>query len=187
LQACRIYAVQEIRKRLGIALETDSQGIPVTLVTKKNNASTKWFLTCDIQVRFPNKRSVLAANEQQRAPVRNKDDNHNHILTHDGHISPTLIPTGHVGNESTDSSLHKVFSSCELLRGKDSGELSALFRNNLNEIYEDLILNNDNDFHPPEDLIDAIVTNISLAETQNESSITLEPAYLLYLFEISRI
>ncbi len=71
--------------------------------------------------------------------VKNKDDNNSHILTHDGHISPTIIPTSHVGNESGESWLHKVFVSCELHRGKDSGELPALFRDNLiNGIYGDL-------------------------------------------------
>ena len=58
---------------------------------------------------------------------------------------------------------------------------------NLNEIYEDLILNNDNDFNLPEDLIDSLVTSISLAESENEANITLEPTELLYLFEFSRI
>ncbi len=76
----------------------------------------------------------------------NKDDINNRILTHDGHISPTIIPTRHVGNESIESLLHKIFVSCELLTGKGSGELPSLFRESLNEIYEDLILNNDNDF-----------------------------------------
>jgi len=80
----------------------------------------------------------------------------------------------------------------------DSGELPALFKDNLNHIYEDLILNNDNDFHPPEDLIDSLVTSISSAESQNKANITLETtnycickvvfvfSKLLYLFEFSR-
>jgi len=93
LQACRTYAVHAIRKRLGIALQTDSQGDPVTVVTKKNNSGSEWFLTGDIRVRFPSKRSVLTAYEQQRAPVKNKDDNNSRILTHEGHINPTIIPT----------------------------------------------------------------------------------------------
>ena len=35
LQACRTYAIQAIRKLLGIALTTDAYGDPVTVVTKK--------------------------------------------------------------------------------------------------------------------------------------------------------
>jgi hypothetical protein len=62
-------------------------------------------------VRFSIKRSVLTAYEQHLAPVKNKEDSDNRILTHDGHISPTIIPTGHVGNDSTESSLHKIFVS----------------------------------------------------------------------------
>jgi hypothetical protein len=109
---------------------------------------------------------VLIVYEQQRAPViRNKEDNNSRILTHDGHISPTIIPSGRAGNESTEASLHKIFVSCDLHGGKDSRELPALFRNNLNDIYEDLVLNKDNDFCPPEDLIDSLVTSISAAES----------------------
>ena len=37
LQACRTYAVREIRKRLGIALTTDAYGDPITVVTKKKH------------------------------------------------------------------------------------------------------------------------------------------------------
>jgi hypothetical protein len=91
---------------------------------------------------------VFYAYEQKRAPAKTKDDNNNHILTRDGHISPTLVPTSHAGNESGKSSLHKVFVSCELLRGKDNGELSALFRDNLNDIYENITLNDNDDFQP---------------------------------------
>ena len=83
--------------------------------------------------------------------------------------------------------MHTIFVSCNLLKGKDSGELPALFKGNLNDIYEDLILNNDNDLCPPEDLIDSLVTSISTAESQNEANITKEPTNLLYLFGFSRI
>ena len=123
---------------------------------------------------------MLTAYEQQRAPVKNKDDNNSRILTPDGgHISPTIIPTWHVGNESTESSLQKICVSCDLLRGKDNGELPALFRDGLNDIYEDLVLNNDSDFRPSEDLIDSLVTIISATESQNEANITMEPTNLM--------
>ena len=138
-------------------------------------------------MRFPSKRSVLRAYEQKRAPVRNQDDSNNRILTHDGHISPTLILIGHVGNESSESSLHKVFVSCDLNRRRDSGELPALFRDSLNDIYEDLILNNDGKHHPSGDIIDSLVTSILAADIISKTNITLNPTYLLYLFEFSRI
>ena len=153
---------------------------------EKNTSDTEWFLTWDIIVRFSSKRSVFNVYEQ-RAPVKSKEDNKNRIHTHDGHISPTILPTRHVSNESTESSLHKIFVSCELLRGKDSGELPTLFKDSLNDTYEDLILNNDSEFQPPKDFIDSLVTSISVADLQNEANITLGPKYLFHLFELSRI
>jgi hypothetical protein len=41
----------------------------------------------------------LTAYYQQRAPVKNKGDNDKRVLAHDGHISPTIIPAGHIGSE----------------------------------------------------------------------------------------
>ena len=64
---------------------------------------------------------------------------------------------------------------------------TALFRDNLNDIYEDLILNNDGDFQPPDDIIDSLVTCISAANMQHETNISMGPTELLYLFEFSRI
>jgi hypothetical protein len=98
LQACRSYAIQAIRKRLGIALHHDHPGDPVTIVTIKHIKSNEWHLTGDIRARFPSKRSVISAYNQQRAPVRIAEDGNNCLPTHDGHISPILIPTGYIGN-----------------------------------------------------------------------------------------
>jgi hypothetical protein len=86
------------------------------------------------------------------------------LLTHDGHISPILIPTGHVRNESTKASLHKAYVSCDLLRGKDSRELPTVFRDNLKEIYEDIMLNDKAKYIPPTDFIDTFITEIEAAE-----------------------
>ena len=122
LQACRTYAVHVLRKRLGIALKIDVQGDPVTLVTKKTNINSDWLLAGDIRGRFPSKRSAISAFEQQRAPVGGRGNNESRVLTHGGNIIQTLLPTGHISNESNEPSLHKVFVSCELLRGKDNGE-----------------------------------------------------------------
>jgi len=102
---------------IDIALHHDVSGDPVTVVTKKNEKSD-WFLTGDIWVRFPSKRSVLTAYAQQRAPLKHKGESDSRSLTHDRHISPKIIPTGHIGNESSEASLHKIFVSCELLRGQ---------------------------------------------------------------------
>jgi hypothetical protein len=44
LHACRTYAMQAIRNRLGMSLTNDAVGDPITVVTKKTNKS-EWFLT----------------------------------------------------------------------------------------------------------------------------------------------
>jgi hypothetical protein len=62
-----------------------------------------------------------------------------------------------MGSESSDASLHKAFISCELLRGKDNGELPTLFRDSLNDFYEDMLLHPD-DYIPPEEFIDILIT-----------------------------
>ena len=48
-----------------------------------------------------------------------------------------------------------------MLRGKDSGELPTLFRDNMKDIYEDLILNNNDDFHTPYDFIEIFIEGIA--------------------------
>jgi hypothetical protein len=62
LQACRTYAVHAIRKRIGIALQTDDYGDPITVVTEKADTNSDWYLTGDIRVRFPSKRSANYVN-----------------------------------------------------------------------------------------------------------------------------
>ena len=94
-------------------------------------------------------------------------------MTDDGHISSTIIPTGHVGGESSDASLHRVFLSCELLKGKDNKKLPTLFRDNLNDVYKDLLLNPDNYFQPLEEFIDTLITGITEAYAQDEACITI--------------
>ena len=157
LQACRTYAVHVLRKRLGIALHMDSQGDPITVVIRKANTNSDWILPGDIRVRFPSKRSVMAAYEQQRAPVRGHIDNESRILTHDGQISQTLLPTGNIGSESSEASLHRFFLSCELLKRKDNGELPTLFRDIMKDSYEDIIMNNNADFQTVDDFIEIFI------------------------------
>ena len=97
-------------------------------------------------MRFLSKRSAISTFDQQTAPVRARNDNESRVLTHGDQISQSLLPSGHIGRESRESSLHKVFMSCELLRGKDNGELPTLFKDNLKDIYEDIIMNNNDDY-----------------------------------------
>jgi hypothetical protein len=151
----------------------------VTIVTKKHNNSNEWHLTGHIRARFPSKRSVLSAYNQQRAPVRNAEDVNNRLLTHDGHISPILIPTGHVGNESSEASLNKAYVSCELLRGKDNGELPTIFRDSLKDNYEDILLNDKDEYIPPTDFIDTFITTIEATESANAREITLTSTDIL--------
>ncbi len=100
-----IYTMQTIRKKLRIALQIDNIGDPITVVTKRIEKSDR-SLIGDIRVQFPRKRAVLTTYDQQRAPVRNKQYSDNRILTQDGHISPTIIPTGHMMRHYTKRSFH---------------------------------------------------------------------------------
>jgi hypothetical protein len=63
--------MQTIRNILGIALQIDNIGDPITVVTKRTEKSER-FLIGGIRVLFPSKRSVLTSYDQQRALVRNK-------------------------------------------------------------------------------------------------------------------
>jgi len=129
---------------------------------------------------------VISAYDQPRAPCRSNGDGTQRFLTHDGHISPTLIPPGHIGNESTESSLHKAYTSCDLFRGKDSGELPILFRDSFKDTYKDYILT-DKDYQPLDKFIDILINTIVGAYADNVEAITLSPSYNLYLFEFSKI
>jgi hypothetical protein len=134
-------------------------------------------------VRFPSKCSALSAYDQQRATIKYKDDINNRILAHNRQVGPTLIPTGHTGNEYCEASFHKEFVSWELLRGKDRVESPTLFRDNINDIYEDLILNDiATAFQTPNDFIEPLVARIAAAEARGEATITLSPTKTLILY-----
>jgi hypothetical protein len=100
----------------------DSQGDPSKMAIRKANINSVWIVTGDIRPRFPSKRSAIVAYEQQRAPVKGHGDSESRILTHDGQISHTPLPTGHIGSEYSEASLHKLFVSCEMLRGAKIAE-----------------------------------------------------------------
>ena len=70
-----------------------------------------------------------------------------------------------------------------MLKGKDNGEISILFRDSLKDIYEDIILNNNADCHTPYDLIEILIERIAIAEAQGETKISLSPKDTLCLFE----
>ena len=186
LHACRSDAIRAIRDRLGIALLQDQLGDPLSMVTKRTNDSNEWHLTWALRVRFPSKRSTISAYEQHRAPCRSAGDGNQRLLTHGGHISPTLIQTGHIGNASTEMSLHRAYASCDLFKEKESGELPTLFRNSYKDTYEDDILT-EKDFQPPDDFIDIFINAIVAADTNKDEAITLSPSDSLYLFEFSKI
>jgi hypothetical protein len=135
-------------------------------------------------VRFPSKCSSLTAYEQQRARVGSKSDRKIRLLTHDGHINPTLIPTRHSGNKLDEISLHNVFVACELLKGKDTWALLPLFRDNLAAFYIDIILNNETvAFQPPDDLIDVLIKVIAESKAKGQPHVTLNTNDLLYFFD----
>jgi hypothetical protein len=186
LQACRSYAIRTIRDRLGIALLPDRLGDPIIVVTKKTNDNINRHLIGDLRLRFPSKRYVISAYDQQRAPCRSTGDGNQRLLTHNGHIRPTLIKSRHIGNESTETSLHRAYTSCDVFRGKDSGGLSIVSRDRFKDTFEDYILT-DKDFQLPDNFIDTFINEIVAANADNEEAITLSPSKSLYLFELSKI
>jgi len=83
------------------------------------------------------------------------------LHTHNGCVSSVIIPTGHMGYESDDHTLHKIFISCAHFRGKDNETLQALLQDNLAAQYEDLLLHPDDDFSIPEYFVDIIATTMA--------------------------
>jgi hypothetical protein len=53
--------------------------------------------------------------------------------------------------------------------------------------YEDLMLNNNDDYQTPYDFIEIFLEGIAAAEAQGKTKITLSPKNTLYLFEFHRI
>jgi hypothetical protein len=77
-------------------------------------------LTRAIKVRFSSARSIKTAFAEQRESVRVKEASKARLLTHDGYISPVMILTGLEEEESQESSLNKLFISCQTLSGRDN-------------------------------------------------------------------
>jgi hypothetical protein len=64
-------------------------------------------MTRGIRVRFPSPISAKYAYEQQR-DHNYRDMDTSRLMTHDDRVSPVIIPTEHMGEESEDPSLHKI-------------------------------------------------------------------------------
>ena len=109
------------------------------------------------------------------------------MMTHDGNGSPVLIPIGHMGEESDDPSLHKIFISCVHFRGKDNGAIQSYIQDNLAEMYVELLLNPDDNFTIPEAFVDIIATAMAQHTSADNNTITLKNTDLLYLIEYIRI
>jgi hypothetical protein len=71
--------------------------------------------------------------------------------------------------------------------GQGHRRASHNFRDNLKEIYEDILLNDKDDYIPPADFIDTLITTIEAAKSTNAGDVTLTSTDLLYLFEFSKI
>jgi hypothetical protein len=120
LELCRIAAAKAVKDRLGFALIQDHIGDPITVVTKKTGGPHgTWTLTGDIRIRFPSARSAKQTYEQQRG-LNHRDRDTSRLITRIGSVSPVILPTGHMSEESDDPSLHKIFISYANFRGKDN-------------------------------------------------------------------
>ncbi len=102
-------------------------------------------------------------------------------MTPDGRVSPVIITIRHIGEESEDPTLHKIFISCAHFRGKDNGVLHALLQDNLAEPYDDLLRHPDDDFSLLDDFVDIIATTMAEAVATNNNVIKLNNKDLLYL------
>lgn len=109
------------------------------------------------------------------------------LLTHNGSVSPVIIPTRHMGEESNDPFLHTIFITGANFRGKDNGALQPYLQDSLSKQYDEILLHPDNNYIIPEDFVDIIATAISESAAANTNIIVLKNIDLLYLMEFSRI
>ena len=103
------------------------------------------------------------------------------LLTHSGNDNPVILPTGHMGEESDDPSLHKIFLSCANFRGKDNTALQTLLQDSLAEQYDEILLHPDDHFIIPEGFVDIMATTISESAATNNDTIALKNIDLLHL------
>jgi hypothetical protein len=109
------------------------------------------------------------------------------LFTHNGCVSPVIIPTRHMGEEPDDPTLHNIFISFAHFRGKDNGALQALLQDSLAEQYDDILLHPDNGFNIPEDFVDIIATIMAETAATNNNVIELKNRDLLYLLKYTKI
>jgi len=79
-----------------------------------------------------------------------------------------------------------AYTSCDLFKEKDSGELPILFRDSFKGTYEDNLFT-DKDFQPLDEFIDIFINAIVAADADNDEALTTSPSDNLYLFEFSKI
>ena len=121
-------------------MHTNVHGDIITVVTiKSEHQQGAWILTGDIKVRFPSNMVAISAYAQQRDQHDTKDPRAERLLTHEGQVSPTLIPSSHNNEASEDASLHRIHASCAAFRGKNGAGLLRLFRDSLSTIYDNIL------------------------------------------------
>jgi hypothetical protein len=103
------------------------------------------------------------AYNQQKNQQNNKHTHAGRLLTHSGQVCPTLIPSGHANNESQDASLHTVYASSHMFRGRDGVFLQHLLKDNLPAHYEALLGNVLTDYIVPNDFYTAITNAMDFA------------------------
>jgi len=75
-----------------------------------------------------------------------------------------------------------------LVNLSEAETIPALFRDNFNDICEDIILNNgDTEFQTPDNFIEAFIEGSAAAKEQAAAAITLAPIDLMYFFEFRKI
>jgi len=104
------------------------------------------------------------------------------MLTYNGQVCHSLIPSGHTNEESQDPSLHRVFASSHMFRGRDGIGIPTMLRERLQTHYEALLDDNGNkDYTIPNDVYTAISDAIDYAG--DATTVELRSPELLYLFE----
>jgi hypothetical protein len=67
----RTIASDQVRNNLGVALQHDDHGDPITVVTKRTTpSSSMWVTTGDVKIRFPSAEVARTVYTQQRQPSR---------------------------------------------------------------------------------------------------------------------
>jgi len=163
-------------------LPNDAHGDTIMIATiKANGQPGTWTLTRNIRIRFSSARAVISAYQQQKTQQHNRNTQAERLLTYDGKICHTLIPSGHTNEESQDPSLHRVYASSQMFRGRDSIGIRALFIESMQAHSEALLDNNGNqDYTIPNEFYTAISNAVDYAS--DAIIVELHSPELLYMF-----